>query len=79
VRSVLGTTRFELFKSGKLSMSGMVTNGKIKHVSDLLAAVAMAGVKTALYHSSTKTHGKMGDGGIADKSGPPTELTGRGI
>ena len=35
VRSVLGKTRFELFKSGKLNLSGMVTDGKIKNLSDL--------------------------------------------
>jgi hypothetical protein len=35
VRSVLGKTRFELFKSGKLSLSGMITNGRIKRLSEL--------------------------------------------
>lgn len=35
VRSVLGKTRFELFKSGKLSLSGMVTDGRIKRLSEL--------------------------------------------
>lgn len=35
VRSVLGKTRFELFKSGKLRLSSMVTDGRIKRLSDL--------------------------------------------
>lgn len=35
VRSILGKTRFDLFKSGKLSLSGMVTNGRIKNLSEL--------------------------------------------
>ena len=35
VRSVLGKTRFELFKSGKLSLSSMVTNGRVKRLSEL--------------------------------------------
>ncbi|GAB6035734.1 hypothetical protein JCM15519_02930 [Fundidesulfovibrio butyratiphilus] len=35
VRSVLGKTRFDLFKSGKLSLSGMVTDGRIKKLSEL--------------------------------------------
>ena len=33
VRRVLGKTRFELFKAGKLSLSGMVTDGRIKRLS----------------------------------------------
>jgi len=36
VKSVLGKTRFDLFKSGKYSLSGMVTDGKIKNLSELL-------------------------------------------
>lgn len=35
VRRVLGKTRFELFKAGKLSLSGMVTEGKITKISEL--------------------------------------------
>ena len=35
VRSVLGKTRFDLFASGKLRLSSMVTNGKIKRLSEL--------------------------------------------
>lgn len=35
VRQVLGKTRFELFKAGKLNLSGMVTNGRIKRLSEL--------------------------------------------
>ncbi len=35
VRRVLGKTRFELFKAGKLSLSGMVTDGRIKRLSEL--------------------------------------------
>jgi hypothetical protein len=35
VRRVLGKTRFELFKAGKLSLSGMVTDGRIKKLSEL--------------------------------------------
>ena len=35
VRRVLGKTRFELFKAGKLSLSGMVTDGRIKNLSEL--------------------------------------------
>lgn len=35
VRQVLGKTRFELFKAGKLSLSGMVTDGRIKRLSEL--------------------------------------------
>ena len=35
VRSVLGKTRFELFKSGKLRLSSMVTEGRIKRLSEL--------------------------------------------
>lgn len=35
VRQVLGNTRFELFKAGKLRLSSMVTNGRIKNLSEL--------------------------------------------
>lgn len=35
VRSVLGKTRFELFKEGKLRLSSMVTEGRIKRLSGL--------------------------------------------
>ena len=35
VRKVLGPARFELFKSGKLTLDKMVTAGKIKKLSDL--------------------------------------------
>lgn len=35
VRSVLGNTRFELFKIGKLRLSSMVTDGRIKRLSEL--------------------------------------------
>lgn len=35
VRSVLGKTRFELFKSGKLRLSSMVTEGRIRRLSEL--------------------------------------------
>lgn len=35
VRSVLGNTRFELFKIGKLRLSSMVTEGRIKRLSEL--------------------------------------------
>lgn len=35
VHSVLGKTRFELFKAGKLSLPGMVTDGRIKRLSEL--------------------------------------------
>lgn len=35
VRSVLGKTRFELFKAGKLRLSSMVTEGRIKRLSEL--------------------------------------------
>lgn len=36
VRSVLGKTRFELFTSGRLRLSSMVTNGRIKRLSELV-------------------------------------------
>jgi len=35
VRDVLGPGRFDLFKAGKISLSSMVTNGKIVKLSDL--------------------------------------------
>lgn len=35
VRSILGKTRFELFKSGKLSLEKMVVDGRIKRLSEL--------------------------------------------
>lgn len=35
VKDVLGKTRFDLFKSGKLSLDGMVSEGKIIKLSDL--------------------------------------------
>jgi hypothetical protein len=35
VRSILGKTRFDLFKAGKLRLSSMVTNGRIKSLSEL--------------------------------------------
>ena len=35
VRDVLGKTRFDLFKSGKLSLDSMVANGKIIKLADL--------------------------------------------
>jgi hypothetical protein len=35
VKSVLGPTRFELFKKGKISLSAMSTHGRIKRLSEL--------------------------------------------
>jgi hypothetical protein len=35
VQSILGKTRFELFKSGKLSLDAMSTHGQIKNLSAL--------------------------------------------
>ncbi len=35
VRSILGKTRFELFASGKLTLNGMVSDGRIKNLSEL--------------------------------------------
>lgn len=35
VKSILGPTRFELFKSGKLKLPQMVVNGRIKRLSEL--------------------------------------------
>ncbi len=35
VKSILGKTRFDLFKSGKLRLSSMVTEGRIKNLSEL--------------------------------------------
>lgn len=37
VRSILGKGRFELFKRGKLSLNRMVTNGRLKNLSELKA------------------------------------------
>lgn len=36
VRSVLGKTRYELFKSGRITLRQMTANGKIKRLADLL-------------------------------------------
>ena len=36
VRSVLGKTRFELFKAGKISLKSMSAHGKLKKIADLL-------------------------------------------
>ncbi len=35
VRSILGKTRYELFASGKLTLNGMVSDGRIKNLSEL--------------------------------------------
>jgi DNA relaxase NicK len=37
VKDVLGPTRFELFKKGKISLSAMSTNGRIRKLSELQA------------------------------------------
>ncbi|MCB2189484.1 MAG: hypothetical protein KQJ78_23955 [Deltaproteobacteria bacterium] len=38
VRSVLGKARFELFKDGKLNITGMVSHGKVLNLKELAEA-----------------------------------------
>ena len=35
VRSILGKTRFELFKAGKITLEKMVVDGRIKRLSEI--------------------------------------------